>query len=160
MRYAMQDTAELKFEMVMNDDMAEGFFHVRAPWLKNVYLDWQCPGLEPTLFKDGVVPMKQWSPDHRVAAKFFALANRADHAKQPTYLLSGSLPAEIALQHFIQGTIVTSPEQATIGFTCHVTPEIYLHLKWEPLVSFSAGEAETVLNAARALLDSADGYIR
>jgi hypothetical protein len=123
-------------------------------------MEWQCPGLYPTLFKDGVVPMSYWSPDHRVAAEFFVVANRADHTKQPTYLLSGSLPAEIALQHFNQGTIVSSPEQATIGFTCLVSPENYLHLKWEPLVSFSAGEAETVLNAAHALLDSEDGYIR
>ena len=59
-----------------------------------------------------------------------------------------------------EGTIVSSPDQATIGFTRLVTPENYLHLKWEPLVSFSAGEAESILNAARALLDSADGYIR
>jgi hypothetical protein len=151
----MQDTAELKLEMFMDDDMAEVVFHGRAPWLKDVYPDRQCPGLEPTLFKDGVVPMKQWSPDHRVASNFFALANRAGNAKQPTYLLSGSLPAGIALQHFIEGTIVSSADQATIGFTRLVTPENYLHLKWEHLVSFSAGEAESILNAACALLDSA-----
>ena len=54
----MQDTAELKFEMFMDDDMAKVVFHGRASWLKDVYPDWQCPGLEPTLFKDGVVPMK------------------------------------------------------------------------------------------------------
>jgi hypothetical protein len=98
---------------------------------------------------------------------FFALANRAGNAKQPTYLLSGSLPAEIAIQHLIERKIVASHDPArpengvlAIGFTHLVTPENYLHLKWEPLVSFSAGEAETILNAARALLDSEDGYIR
>jgi hypothetical protein len=41
-----------------------------------------------------------------------------------------------------------------IGFTRLVTPENYLHLKCENLVSFSAGEAERILNAARALLES------
>ena len=54
----MQDTSELKFEIFIDDDRAEKVVHgrvpwPRAPWLDILLMEWQCPGLEPTLFKDG-----------------------------------------------------------------------------------------------------------
>ena len=151
----MQDlgTAVLKFEMFVDDDMAQAV-HGHVPWLQDAYEGWECPGLEPSLFKDGMVPMKQWTPDHRVALKYFALANRASNAKLPKYLFMGSLPSVNAYQHFLEGTIVSVPDQATIGFKRLMDPTNYPHLKWEHPISFSADQAWQILNAARKLLDS------
>ena len=152
----MQDlgTAELKFEMFLDDDMLQAVAGGHAPWLQDAYEGWECPGFEPSLFKDGMVPMKQPSPDHRVALKYFTLANRAGNAKLPTYLFMGSLPSVNAYQHFLEGTIVSVPDQATIGFKLLMNSTNYPHLKWEHPISFSEDEAEQMLNAARNLLES------
>ena len=151
----MQDlgTAELKFEMFVDDDMFQAVVSGHAPWLQDAYEGWECPGFDPSLFKDGMVPMKQTSPGHRVALKYFALANRAGNAKLPKYFFSGSFPSVNACQHFLEGTIVSVPHQATIGFKLLMNPTNYPHLKWENPISFSEHEAEQMLNAARDLLE-------
>ena len=151
----MQDlgTTRLKFEIFIDDDMAQAV-HGHVPWLQDAYEGWRCPGLEPTLFKDGLVPMKEWTSDHRVALKYFALAHRAGNAKLPQYLLQGSLPAADAYQHLLEGTIVPVPHQATIGFKLLMNSTNYPRLKWEDPIEFPEHVAEEMLNAGRKLLES------
>ena len=149
----MQDlgTARVKFEMFIDDEMAQAV-HGHVPWLQDAYEGWRCPGLEPTLFKDGLVPMKQWTSDHREALKYFALAHRAGNANLPQYLLQGSLPAASANQHLLDGTIVPVPEQATIGFRLLLNSTNYPQFIWEHPIKFPDSVAQQMLDEARARL--------
>ena len=72
------------------------------------------------------VPMKFWSPDHRIALKWFARAKRAGKLSHPpTHLLMASMPALSFLDHCLRGDIVIHHEQSTCGFTKPVDQNNY-----------------------------------
>ena len=146
---------DLRFEMFITESTYKAFFKGEAPWLDDP--TWRCPGIEPSLFGIGAVPMKIWSPDHRVAAKYFALAHRIGHADGlPKFLISGSMPAEWAVSHFVCGDIVAKPDQDTIGFRKLMDTENYPALKWEATVEYPDDEASWILQCGYRFLRSAE----
>ena len=141
---AVTPLTDLRFEMFITQSTHRAFFHGEAPWLDDP--TWRCPGIEPSLFGLGAVPMKTWSPDHRVASKYFAMAHKIGHADGfPKFLISGSMPAEWAVAHFVCGDIVAKPDQGTIGFRKLMNTENYPALKWEDPVEYTDAKAAQIL---------------
>ena len=144
---------ELRFEMFLCQSTHTAFFKGEVPWLAD--FTWYCPGIHPSLFGGGTVPMKTWSPDHRVASKYFALAHKAGHADGlPKYLITGSMAAEWITSHFVRGDIVAQPDQDTIGFCKLMDTDNYPALKWENFVEFTDDEAAQILQGGYQLLRS------
>ena len=99
--------------------------------------------------------MKQYSPDHRIAAKYFAMAHRARLVTGlPNYLLVGSMSAKWAAYHFVCGDIVTHPDQHTIEFVKLLNNENYLGLKWTDYIEFEDHVAAEISQGGYLLLET------
>ena len=145
-------TGDLDFEMFLDQETFLAFFPGTVPWLAAD--GWKCPGIDNTLFRDGAVPMKLASPDHRVALKWFARAYRRGHTRgAPRYLLAGRMPVQWALTHMLAEQITLKPEFDGVTFKCLMDTENYPALQWTCFVEFwDTYEQNRLLSAGLSLL--------
>ena len=124
--------------MALNDNVVHFELFVERETMQAIttgYVSWydpkddhsyRCDGLDPGIFPCGEVPMKFWSPDHRIALEWFARARRAGTISlPPTFLLTVSMPALRFLEHCLRGDIVIHSETSTCGFKKPVNPVNY-----------------------------------
>ena len=143
----------MRFEMFFCRSTNTAFFKGVVPWLAD--FTWHCPGIDPSLFGGGAVPIKQYSPDHRIASKYFAMAHRARHVTGlPNYLLVGSMDSNWAVHHFVCGDIVSHPDQHAIGFVKLLSNENYPGLKWTDYIEFEGHVAAEILQGGYLLLET------
>ena len=124
---------ELKFEIYLDQDT----FHDQGT------------GLDPSIFPQRFVPCKRAdSGDHYVALKWFQRAVRSGRGLgPPRALLSGFIPAALALGRILAGDIILRLDQDTIGFTKLMNSENYPGLQWTKVVSFTESESEFLMQA-------------
>ena len=113
---------------------------------------YQCDGVDPAIFPGGEVPMKPWSPDHRIALEWFARAHRARRISHPpVYLLMASMPALTFLEHILRGDIVIHSEVSTCGLKKPLNKIHYPDLVVD-VIEFAENEAQRMLDNATAYL--------
>ena len=68
---------DVKFEMFLDRETLQAICTGRVPWYdpEDVH-GYRCDGLDPEIFPGKEVPMKFWSPDHRIALEWYARAKR------------------------------------------------------------------------------------
>ena len=140
----------VNFEMFLDQETMEAIQTGRVPWYDaNDESGYQCDGVDPAIFPGGEVPMKPWSPDHRIALEWFARAHRARRISHPpVYLLMASMPALTFLEHILRGDIVIHSEMSTYGLKKAMNKTHYPDLVAE-LIKFSDKDAEQMLNEAK-----------
>jgi hypothetical protein len=117
---------------------------------------YRCNGIDPEIFPAGRVPLKKWSPDHKVALEWFARAHRAGRISgPPKYLIEGRMDALAFLDHILAGDIIPDAQTSTLGFTKPLDQRHYqslvMDLSWQ-----SDEEAQRALSDALRAIAPAD----
>ena len=145
---------DVRFEMFLERETVAAIETGKVPWYDREDVEsYRCDGLDPAMFparpkSKPEVPMKKWSPDHRIALKWFAKAKRAGHISfPPTHLLTASLPAQNFLDHCLCGDIVIHHETDTYGFRKPVNQINYPDLMVE-MIKIADDQAQRMLDTA------------
>ena len=97
---------DVKFEMFLDRETLQAICTGRVPWYdpEDVH-GYRCDGLDPEIFPGKEVPMKFWSPDHRIALEWYARAKRAG----TTSLKPGSLHLKAGFLQLKPGFLYLKP---------------------------------------------------
>ena len=113
---------------------------------------YRCDGLDPGIFPCGEVPMKFWSPDHRIALEWFARAKRAGNISlPPTTLLMASMSALSFLEHCLRGDIKIHSEMRTCGLKKPLNNINYPDVVVD-VIEFAENDAQRMLDCATQFL--------
>ena len=85
-------------------------------------------GIDNEDFTGMVVPFAPQSPGEKIALKKFARAHKAQYVEgPPAYLLTIKIPANVAVQHFLDKEIkmMENRPEETVGFTMAVNKDNY-----------------------------------
>ena len=136
--------------MYIDQATADAFFNGPVEWIAS---DWQCRGVDPTIFPKGEVPFKKFSEDHSIAAKYYAMAFRKGGVTgAPVILLQGSLPRDLSLlQHFEHGSIRVYGHIDTVAFTQVLHSDTFHGLHWN-VYPLDGAAGQDVLTRGAALL--------
>ena len=73
----------VQFEIFLERETQQAIRTGKVTWYDPEDVDgYRCDGLDPGIFPCGEVPMKFWSPAHRIALEWFARAKKAKKAKK------------------------------------------------------------------------------
>ena len=112
-------------------------------------------GIDNKHFPGNVVPFAPQSPGEVIALKKYARAHRAQYVKgPPAYLLTIKIPANFAVQHFLDQDIkvMDNRPEETVGFAKSVNQRNYPTMIPEVTAMDVQGAPEELLRAGYELL--------
>ena len=143
----------VKFEIFLDRETLQAICTGRVPWYdpEDVH-GYRCDGLDPEIFPGKEVPMKFWSPDHRIALEWYARAKRVGTTSlPPTILLMASMSAPSFLEHCLRGDIVIHSERSTCGLKKPLKNTNYPDVELD-LIEFTENDAQRMLDYATEYL--------
>ena len=144
---------EVKFEIFLDRETLQAICTGRVPWYDpEDVLGYRCDGLDPAIFPGKEVPMKFWSPDHRIALEWYARAKKAGTTSlPPTILLMARMSVRSFLEHCLRGDIVIHSKRSTCGLKKPLKsvnfPEVVVEL-----IEFTENDAQRMLDYATEYL--------
>lgn len=144
---------DVKFEIFLDRETLHAIRTGRVPWYdpEDVH-GYRCDGLDPEIFPGKEVPMKFWSPDHRIALEWYARAQRAGMTSlPPTILLMASMPARSFLEHCLRGDIVIHSKRCSCGLKKPLKDKNYPDVVVD-VIMFTEKEAQRMLDYATRYL--------
>ena len=118
-----------KYEILIDESTATAFEGGPVAWLNGQ--EWRATGVDPSLFPQGVIPMKRillenGVNNHSLATKYYALAHRSDRVEGPPRLLISIAfrPGDL-VKCLFDGSVQISPETNTLAFKKQITPQNY-----------------------------------
>ena len=119
------------YEILLDADTVIAFGGGRIAWIA-CSDDWRADGIDPKLFPGGVLPMKRSSltghgvSNYAIAAKYFAMAHRAERVNgPPRLLLTLKLSCEAVVEHLFAGDLTIDHRTQTLGFLKTIAPDNY-----------------------------------
>ena len=143
----------VQFEIFLERETQQAIRTGKVPWYDPEDVDgYRCDGLDPGIFPCGEVPMKFWSPDHRIALEWFARAKKAGTISlPPTILLTASMSALRFLEHCLRGDIVIHSARRTCGLTKPLNHHNYPSVVLDA-IEIPESDAQSMLDNATAFL--------
>ena len=144
---------DVSFEIFLDRETLYAMCTGRVLWYDpEDVLGYRCDGLDPEIFPGKEVPMKFWSPDHRVALEWYARAKRAGSISlPPTVLVMARMSARSFLEHCLRGDIVIHPERSTCGLKKPLKNRYYPDVVVE-MIAFTENDAQCMLDCATRFL--------
>ena len=141
------------FEIFLDKETLGAICTGWVPWYDPDHVNsYRCDGLDPGIFSGKEVPMKFWSPDHRIALEWYARAIRAGIlSAPPIILLTVSMSASRFLEHCLRGDIVIYSSRCTCGLTKPLNHKNYPDAVVE-VIEIADSEAQLMLDNATAYL--------
>ena len=144
---------DVKFEIFLDRETLHAICTGRVPWYdpEDVH-GYRCDGLDPEIFPGKEVPMKFWSPDHRVALEWYARAKRAGSISlPPTVLVMARMSARSFLEHCLRGDIVIHSKRSTCGLKKPLKNINYPDVVVD-VIEFTENDAQRMLDYATEYL--------
>ena len=144
---------DVSFEIFLDRETLYAMCTGRVLWYDpEDVLGYRCDGLDPEIFPGKEVPMKFWSPDHRIALEWFARAKRAGNISlPPTTILMASMSALSFLEHCLRGDIEIHFERRTCGLKKPLNNINYPDVVVD-VIEFAENDAQRMLDNATAYL--------
>jgi hypothetical protein len=118
-----------KYEILVDKQTITAFHGGPVPWTTDQ--SWRASGMDPSLFPNGMIPLKRVLMEdgenhHTIAAKYYALAHRAEKVTGPPHwLITFEIPIADTLVYLFEGKAIIDHYPETLGLTRLITPETY-----------------------------------